>query len=100
MTYEEFLEKLRATPRDWRLALGRIRRLSPDLQCPISSVLGGQMFDGVAIGTKSGMDAEIAKKIMSSADSDKAYSWDTYFDPQIRADLLAACGLTEVKTDE
>jgi hypothetical protein len=85
MNYEEFLQKLRETPRDWALtANGEIRRKDkhgmynrcPGLECGL--------FDSRYTWVKRW---DIAK----AADNDKKH------DPQIRADLLAACGLTEVK---
>lgn len=95
MNYEEFLEKLRATPRDWYVTYGRMIRLNEKRACPLVAVARllfpeAESFHPAEITrprTLLGMEYALADKIADAADTE-AY-------PQIRADLLAACGLTE-----
>lgn len=97
MTTEEFLEKLKATPRNWRI-VGHSLRLGDDAECspcPITSVHGkgwdATMWDDTADCL--GLDPETARDLMFAADA-----WETdgdTFDPSLRARLLDACGLPE-----
>jgi hypothetical protein len=83
MTYETFLEKLAATPRTWYFAHnGRIRQ--KDGYCPIAE----------ANVLKSQISNDLYFKILNSADNE-----GKYFDSQIRADLLKACGLSETEPE-
>lgn len=85
MTYTAFLAALRATPRDWQIAMnGRIRRGLP-AQCPIS-----------ACAQMDARDAEDAADVIGLgwADRDRiVLAADDCGDLQVRSDLLHACGL-------
>lgn len=90
MTYEEFLENLRATPREWYLCAPwgvnlQNRMIRCDIAnakfCPINRVI--QITTWV-------LPRELRSKIMMAADEAGNY------DPKIRRDLLEACGLAEV----
>ena len=108
MTYEEFLDELRATPRDWRIMHGAIRRphkglgysISANSECPISSLcgFGVNRYDHAA--TLKGIERHDKWRIVLAADG--ANLGNTKMDgklweqiQQIRCDLLAACGLVE-----
>lgn len=100
-TVQEFLEALEKTPRTWRVntgfdgtggMIGRIRCGDGDTyQCPMSAVLGEMgILYGKDYGIKWGLSYEDAAKIEDSAD-DSGFD----FDPELRKQLLAACGLQE-----
>lgn len=80
MSYKEFLEKLRATPRNWALNRnGEIRANGGTSTCP---GLRCNLFDPENQPVYS-RRWDVAK----AADKDEGY------DPHIRRDLLEACGL-------
>ena len=84
MTYEEFLEKLRQTPRDWHLSGGgSIRRngneLAKGAQCPM-----------LAIFPDTAETESLYRLIALSADCHGAGG-----DRRVRQELLEACGLQE-----
>lgn len=86
MTYEEFLVKLRETPREWQLTDdGEIRTLffsnGPPRSCP------GLQLD--IFNVEAGDIWFLRHEIAYAADKTKKHN------PKIRADILAACGLTE-----
>jgi len=100
MTYPEFLEALRETPRHWQLqdiaAKGSSLRLAGSnklrTHCPIRAVavswhpeanLGAALHSAAKIG----LDVALARKIADAADGYKSCDRD------IRRDLLEACGL-------
>jgi len=88
MTYPEFLQKLRETPRDWtghRLRRGGIN--DERYCCPIVAVCGGYLGAPMAAAKSAGIPAELAYKIIEAADG---YS---SADSKIRRDLLDACGI-------
>jgi len=95
MTYEEFLDKLRATPRDWYVnCVGRIRRRHGDNfvldQCPISALVG---YTSVAYRSASetlNIPPKLVRLIIAAADYDLGLDKHRKL---IRQDLLAACGL-------
>lgn len=93
MTYEEFLAKLRETPREWELLgpMGWIRIYSGNTwsACPLSAAIGAIFCKPIESSVVRGMNRDLAQTIVDAADKIK------HHDPQIRADLLAACGLTE-----
>jgi hypothetical protein len=91
--YEKFLARLRETPRDWVLDHdGRMIRLRTDgfLCCPLSVFhpAGPQWpREYLAAARALEIDKDLAHTIAHAADIAEGY------DPAIRADLLAACGL-------
>jgi hypothetical protein len=93
MTYEEFLTALRNTPRDWELWHGRIRRARKDdepySECPISALDSRSCCFWGEVSGKLGLGPKDIDNILAAADN-----WN-FRDPQIRKDLLSACGLTE-----
>lgn len=95
MSREEFLELLERTPRDWRLAAGRIRRGTvSDPDCPLSAVAreasrGHHTGDAAAEPKAGGLDLapDLVDAILAASDNlDQA-------DPSLRMSLLEACGL-------
>lgn len=91
MTYPEFLEKLKQTPRDWYLnESGGIRRKGEGLQCPLSSLTPTTLDYFVEAGLKLGLERSLVFKIATVADR---YENEENYDSQIRKDLLEACGL-------
>jgi hypothetical protein len=82
MTYETFLEKLAAAPRTWYFVHNKIRQ--KDGYCPLAEVRI----------LKKDMDEIMYRKILHSADN-----MGIYFDSQVRADLLKACGLSETEPE-
>lgn len=89
MTREEFLARLRQTPRDWYLEPdGEIRRRIGHIpQCPISSLEDrpAHEFEEVA----DNLEIYSCLAIARAADNMRKCS------NKIRAQLLEACGLTE-----
>lgn len=91
MTYPEFLEKLRQTPRDWKLdGPGGIRRVAGTLrQCPLSSLcdLYPEATDGYSAGKTLGFDEYTIRNVIHAVD------FAIHHDKNVRKDLLKACGL-------
>lgn len=84
-TYEQFLEKLRQTPRDWYVTASgciRLRQSRPGIKlCPVEAVYG--TFPS----------PEQHYEVVPAADFSMRH------DPRVRADLLAACGLSDKGND-
>lgn len=82
-TLEQFLEKLRETPRDWRLtSIGRIRNKHGF--CPLYVVYGGWGSDKVLLFP------DVRDGVLITAD----YQFgDSTYDENLRWKLLDACGL-------
>lgn len=92
MTKEEFLQRLRATPRDWFIDnIGCIRRDGVrrdgvyQRQCPISSLRNQPCLD--AFDTACVLGIAQADEIVAAADE------ATWHDPVLRMQLMEACGL-------
>lgn len=88
MEYQEFLEKLKATPRDWYLESRGQIRFPADGQhhrphCPYNRVFNFPNMRSLPTTHNLWID------ITATADG-----WDR--GTRMRAELLAACGLTEV----
>lgn len=92
MNRKQFLELLARTPRDWRLAAGKIRRgTSTDPDCPLTAV-AHQLRSSQdnpksqpAVGLT--LAPELVNQIVAASDNlDQA-------DPLLRVSLLEACGL-------
>jgi hypothetical protein len=84
MTLDKFLDKLRETPREWHLSESGCLRLSTS--CPITAIrrLDSGFVHSEAITL--GLSAELTERII--------YAADGYFaDPDLRRQLLEACGL-------
>lgn len=91
MTYEEFLDKLRATPRDWGLIPGGGIRYArpPDYhsgaaRCPVNRVFGYH--------SSSQIENNWQYDVLRASD------WHNHADPHlvaIRREILEACGLPE-----
>ncbi len=95
MSREEFLELLTRTPRDWRLASGRIRRGTvSDPDCPLSAVAREAARAHRTSASASAPKTEglhlapdLVNAILAASDNlDQA-------DPSLRLSLLEACGL-------
>ena len=92
MTYQEFLQKLRATPRDWSVTphLGMIRRWDgPVCQCPVSSLSGLSAMDFDVSAKRLGLANSLRAQIVCAADNNSVGR-----PTNVRADLLRACGLS------
>lgn len=90
MTYEHFLDRLRATPRGWRVTpRGLIRTQGVIGKCPITAVSRGSAPAYVA-ADEIGLGREMAERIMAAADG-------SVHEGEIRRDLLKACGLAETQ---
>lgn len=94
MTYEAFLDALRATPRDWTFGPeGQLRIYTPYLcACPISATV---QFPTIwahchvnHLATRAGLEDATWKAIARAADCLPGCN------PHIRRDLIEACGLT------
>lgn len=85
LTYEMFLQKLRATPRNWILTEHKEIRLKDDLvTCP------GLVCGAFESSTSGGIQPrDLRWKIAAAADYSSTRDADT------RRDLLEACGLQE-----
>ena len=103
MTYNEFLDALRNTPRNWYLSHGTIRwRAGFGMKCcPITAVgrVCGLVWSDVAL--RLGLDLDLAMDIANAADylthqlADSELFKGGHDMVGIRADLLAACGLPQ-----
>ena len=95
MTYAQFLAALRKTPRKWVFQNRMIRckrgRSGNKVTCPITEVepKHSSPKDWRSAADNSNLRRETAKRIVTAAD---ASFWAK---PQIRRDLLKACGLKE-----
>lgn len=94
MTYDEFLSALRETPREWRLAGGRIR--DRDGCCPIEALYYRLVVSPALVPEEStveeaaramGLDTLSAMRIVDAADA----VWSAQKGD--RTELLRACGL-------
>lgn len=97
MTYAEFLEALRRTPRDWQMKFGYIRRclgIGEDgfdqSQCPLSSLANKRTTEWDAVASDLRMNHGLAREITLAADG---YDNDSAYSRRMRGDLLDACGL-------
>ena len=93
MTRDAFMDALRKTKRDWVVdEMGNIRRTGQaGTECPISSVMRRNVNHYTKVGKFIGLsDANICK-IAAAADDSPEF-------PDIRLELLSACGL--LKKDE
>ena len=106
MTLDEFLNRLRETPREWELHEGRylttlfISSHDPanvGWQCPITAVHGKGLGSGNfrLCSRQLGLDTDLAMKIAVTADRDICRR---NYDPQLRKQLLEACDLEEVES--
>jgi hypothetical protein len=84
MTLNEFLVKLEATPREWRVSDGALRL---GQHCPLSAVADEQPCNISLSSFALGLDSYLAHDIANAADSHV-----TAHKP-LRAQLLKACGL-------
>ena len=102
MTYQQFLDELRQTPRDWKLRKSLhayddviIQEHSSYRDCPMTAVantLGAASYErgaGAAAGERLGFDSVLTDKLLGAADNRREH------DLIMRADLLEACGLLE-----
>jgi hypothetical protein len=90
MTYDQFLSRLRETPRDWTLThQGEIRRRDSAKGggevCPVCALHPDYMLGYSCAAEDIGLCWRDASSIAAAADN--------YGDPSIRRDLLLACGL-------
>jgi hypothetical protein len=91
MTLEQFLERLRETPRGWIVSSnGLIRYIKGDeYACPISAV-AGRFNGGIGmprtLAGKLGLSAWLTDDIVGAADS-------IFCKADLRKQLLEACGL-------
>jgi hypothetical protein len=88
--YERFLARLRWTPRDWQMPMGIIcRRGTSGRQCPLSAIADLTSSRAWDVGNQLGIPLLTQHRIVRAADNASPHS------KRIRADLLAACGLSE-----
>jgi hypothetical protein len=93
MTYPEFLDALRKTPRDWKLESDYefIRRKGHRYwQCPISALRNKASGDYRDAAARMGLDIQLAREIAHAADRTGLENEKI---AAIRRDLLEACGL-------
>lgn len=92
MTLEQFLERLRETPRDWFLLNGTRLRREGTIQgetlycCPLREVF--QAMEYITPAENAFGNKELPDRIMEAADSIRR-------EPTLRQQLLEACGLVE-----
>ena len=91
MTYQQFLEKLRQTPRTWHLVSGKYSKYGEGKcirneagWCPMQEVFREDRWNELTL--------EETQIIARSADK---IEWSDYYSKSIRHDLLEACGLEE-----
>lgn len=98
MTYEEFIDKLRTTPREWELGPDgqlRILRIFGPMRlcaCPITASYAApsglySAGDVNRCAKQMGLDEDLWRLIARAADALPEH------DAQIRRDLLKACGI-------
>jgi hypothetical protein len=90
VTYDEFLERLPQTPRDWTVDEdGYLRRPHGGglWECPVSALNQAEACCFRSAGEALGLDPTVVGTIVNAADYDEDCS------EQIRADLLQATGL-------
>ena len=96
MSLPEFLEKLRETPRDWGFdAEGRIRtKFGASHTCPWLAIDGTIPHNQTPCVLR-----PLNWQIAAAADKHDYLQFDeeAKFDPELRAQLLAACGLEEAQ---
>ena len=94
MNLNQFLQRLRKTPRDWYVTSdGKIRRThfwGPDnkyesIECPISTLDHRVSNLWIVVAKMFGIDRSLARKITIAADSNSQ--------PVLRRKLVRACGL-------
>jgi hypothetical protein len=94
MTYPEFLEALRNTPRDWCLIQERYIRREvslDDYQCPLTSLVPHyEPFKFMYAGMELGLSPGMSRRIAAAADGNMRTR-----NSKMRRDLLEACGLEE-----
>ncbi len=89
MKAEEFLKRLRKTPRKWHLEpRDGNREIRCDLGlCPIEAVGKTGQYTAVRAGVQLGLSEDLTCKIMDAADDETHGIW--------RRRLLEACGLSK-----
>lgn len=98
MTYDQFLEALSKTPRDWFITRnGDIRRPGEetwlDQQCPISTLGGVCAADWWRVARRLGLDMDLAHEIVVAADRETSTLRGDQL--ALRKQLCLACGLKE-----
>lgn len=96
MTLDQFIAKLRKTPRRWYLDGNRIRSIKRGkLQhCPISAVAGNNFSSMMPVGASRHLGLSSWSSIVYAAD----HEIDGGTTGVIRRRLLRACGLTPPRT--
>jgi hypothetical protein len=89
LTRAQFLEKLRATPRDWRETPGGYIRTKTGSQCPLTVATGTPWRDGP---DRVNMSKEDFDAILCASDM-RVDRNDPAFTTSLRKELLDACGL-------
>ena len=88
MTLNQFLVRLRKTPREWTVRYDG--RLLLSKSCPITAVAGHKLWathwDAVVVAIKMGLREQTARRIIDAADLG-------YLHTVLRKKLLKACGL-------
>lgn len=92
MTLEEFLTQFAAVApqQPWRLQYTCLRTADAASHCPLSLLVGAAAVDVQTAARRLGLAKRTAWRIAASADG--APAWPGY-DPPLRAQLLALCGL-------
>jgi hypothetical protein len=102
MTYDEFLEALKQTPREWQL-IGVLKHIRLEMLsgyevkfgCPITALLNRHSREWESSGEALGLDRKTVERIIQGADCAiarcEAHAQD-------RQDLLLACGLWPEET--
>ena len=100
MNLNEFLERLRETPRCWKLTSGKYIRLRMAdrshvwTACPITSMGSRELYSSChyrSVAEELGMERELRDQIVAAADMLPEHGYDH----KLRAKLLEACGLEE-----
>ena len=96
MTYQQFLDELRQTPRDWEVWSGNSLRMGNEpnhsmkarisVQCPLAAICNTKSH-GRTQSFPIDLPRSIKREIMSAADGTLDHN------PIIRRQLLEACGL-------
>jgi hypothetical protein len=85
MTLEEFLVKLRETPRNWLVTAGDDIRTVGGM-CPLEVVADVPKFAFEIAALELSIDRKLRSRIVMAADTE-------HREPEVRAKLLEACGL-------
>jgi len=95
MTFDDFLTRLRNTPRTWVLVSfgvmdNKLQIRTSEGRCPLAEVFDDAKSGGIELATDAGLIHSAISHVWIHADDCKSHEG---YDPIIRTQLLKACGL-------